>query len=73
MKLIENPRAVFKHYSLIALSTIASATTAYLAMPEKYQALVPYGDKAVLVGMLIAAVLGTGGKFVQQSPPKDVT
>lgn len=68
MKLIENPRAAWTHYSTKALSGIAAATGAYLMLPPAAQAIVPYGDKALLIGALITAVLGTIGKFIDQSP-----
>ena len=70
MKLIENPRAAIKHYSTLALAGISSATATYLALPAAVQAMVPYGDKAVLFGMLATAALGLIGKFVDQSEVK---
>jgi len=68
MKLIENPRAAFKHYSLIALGAIGTLQGTWLALPEPVQALVPHGNAVMAYATLAAAVLGAVGKFIDQSP-----
>lgn len=72
MKLISNPAAAWKHYSTIALTTAGSLQGLWAGMPESIKQDLPDTvGKAVAWITFVVALLGLGGKFVDQSSPKD--
>ena len=69
MKLVDNVKAVWRHYSTIALAMAGSLQGAWATLPDAIKAtLPPEIGQAVAWITLGVLVLGLGGKFVDQTP-----
>ena len=69
MKLIDNARAAWKHYSTIALTAASGLQGAWLGIPDAIKENLPATvGQAVAWVTLAVAVLGLGGKFIDQTP-----
>lgn len=69
MKLIDNATAVWKHYSTIALSTLAGLGATWANLPDSVKNALPsWVAQAVGWTVFAVALLGIGGKFVDQTP-----
>lgn len=68
MKLIDNVRGIWKHYSTWALSTVASLGVTWASVPEDIKAQLPHSvGQAVAWVVTIVAILGIGAKCIDQS------
>jgi len=71
MKLIDNAREVWKHWSTWALSTVVGIGGAWVSIPDEIKTNLPhYVSEGVSWVVTIAALLGLGAKF---SPQKNLT
>lgn len=69
MKIVSNARAVWKHYSTIALGVAGSLQGVWAGLPDSIKADLPASvGQAVAWVTLGVALLGLGGKFVDQTP-----
>ena len=69
MKLIDNARAAWKHYSTIALTAASGLQGAWLSIPDAIKENLPVTvAQAVAWITFVVAVLGLGGKFIDQTP-----
>lgn len=69
MKLIDDCRGAWRHYSTQALAIIASAGVTWANLPDWFKSsLPPWMDQAVAALMTAGALLGLLGKFIDQSP-----
>ena len=67
MKLIDNARAVWGHYSTIALTAASGLQGAWISVPDAIKANLPVTvGQAVSWISLAIVVLGLFGKFVKQ-------
>ena len=68
MKIIDNARDSFRHYSTIALTAASGLQGAWLGIPDAIKANLPVTvGQAVSWISLAIVVLGLFGKFVNQS------
>ena len=69
MKIVSNARAVWRHYSTIALGMAGGLQGVWAGLPDSVKADLPTSvGQAVAWTTLAVAVLGLGGKFVDQTP-----
>lgn len=69
MKIVENARAVWRHYSTIALSFASGLQGVWLGIPDSIKSDLPHAvGQAVAWITLAVALLGLGGKFIDQTP-----
>jgi hypothetical protein len=69
MKLVDDCKAVWRHYSTIALSMAASLQGTWASLPDSVHADLPaWVGKAVAWITLTVAVGGLAGKFIDQAP-----
>ena len=69
MKLVDNAKQVWRHYSTIALSVAGSLQGAWAAIPNATKADLPDSVGKVVAWITIAVIVfGLGGKFVVQAP-----
>lgn len=69
MKLIDDCKGAWKHYSTQALALAGSLQGAWLSIPDSIKADLPKTVGEVVAWIVFAvAALGLGGKFVDQSP-----
>ena len=69
MKLISKPRSVLKHYSTIALGMAGGLQGVWAGLPDSIKSDLPASvGQAVAWITLAVAVLGLGGKFIDQTP-----
>ena len=72
MTLISDPKAALRHYSTIALAFAGSIQGMWAALPEHVKQDLPDTvAKAIAWVTFAVAMAGLGGKFVDQSTPKD--
>lgn len=69
MKIVENWRVIWKHYSTVALTAVSVLPGIWAANPEIH-ALIP--AEYLAVATAIIAVIGLIGKYVQQGKPNDL-
>jgi hypothetical protein len=73
MKLVENAKQVWHHYSTIALGMAGGLQGAWASIPESIKTDLPDTVPKVVAWVTFAvAMLGLGGKFIDQTP-KDAT
>lgn len=71
MKIVENARDVWYHYSTQALAFVAIAQTSWVAYPEDWKAALPVWVSPLLAKVIgSVAALGLVGKFVKQDVPE---
>ena len=69
MKLVDDIKEVWTHYSTIAMAMAGSLQGAWATLPDSVKAtLPPEVGQAVAWITLAVLVLGLGGKFVDQTP-----
>ena len=69
MKLIDNAKAAWRHYSTIALGILTGLGGAWASIPDSVKAALPgWVSQAVAWAIVAVAVFGLGGKFVDQTP-----
>lgn len=69
MRLVEDARACWRHYSTQALGMAASLQGVWLGIPDSIKADLPKSvGEAVAWITFVVALLGLGGKFVDQTP-----
>ena len=69
MKLVDNAKQVWRHYSTIALSMAAGLQGMWAGMPDSIKADLPDTvGKAVAWVTFMVAMFGLGGKFIVQAP-----
>ena len=69
MKLIDNKFAALKHYSTIALGMAGGLQGVWAGLPDSIKTDLPKSvGQAVAWVTLAVAVLGLGGKFIDQTP-----
>lgn len=69
MKLINDCKAAWKHYSTIALTAASGLQGAWLSIPDSIKAPLPgWVAQAVAWITLTVVLAGLGGKFIDQSP-----
>jgi hypothetical protein len=72
MRLIEDCKGAWRHYSTQALAIAASIGVTWHSLPDWVTAQLPaWTGKAAAWSMTVAAVGGLVGKFVDQSKPDD--
>ena len=72
MKIVANWKNVFGHYSTIALTFAGSIQGMWAALPEAVKQDLPDTvAKAIAWITFAVAMAGLGGKFIDQSTPKD--
>lgn len=72
MKMVNNPKDVWRHYSTVALAVVAGVQGIWALMPEKFIAAYPaWVTPAVAYATGALAVLGLFGKFIKQDLPSD--
>lgn len=71
MQLIDNAKAVWKHYSTWALTTVAGVGGTWVAIPEEIKSNLPHWvAQGVSWTVFFAGLFGLAGKF---SPQKSLT
>lgn len=71
MKIVDNAKACWKHYSTIALAMAGSLQGAWLAIPDTIKSDLPPTVGHVVAWIVFGvAVGGLGGKFVDQTKDK---
>lgn len=72
MKLVDDCKGAWRHYSTKALALAAGLQGAWMSIDSSIKADLPQSVHQV-VGYVVLAVaaLGLGGKFVDQSKPED--
>jgi hypothetical protein len=69
MKVVDDARTVWRHYSTLALTTIAGLGGVWATVPDDIKALLPHWvGQGVAWCVFGVAVLGIGGKFIDQTP-----
>lgn len=69
MNFISNPKRVWRHYSTIALSFAASLQGMWAVLPAMVRDDLPDTvGKAIAWVTFAVALLGLGGKFIDQTP-----
>ena len=69
MRLISDPKAVFRHYSTYALGFAASIQGAWAALPEHVKTTLPTSiSEAVAWVTFLVTAWGLFGKFIDQTP-----
>ena len=69
MKLVDNAKQVWRHYSTIALTMAGGLQGAWVGMPDSIKADLPDTvGKAVAWITFAIAIFGLGGKFIDQTP-----
>jgi hypothetical protein len=73
MKIVENAKSCWRHYSTIALSTAGATQGAWVTLPDEIKADLPKSVGEWVAKITVAILfLGLVGKFVQQDDkPKD--
>jgi hypothetical protein len=74
MKLVDNAKQVWKHWSTWALGWVAGVGTVWLGIPDEIKANLPHWFAQVVSWtVVIAGFLGLGAKFKAQNlpPPED--
>jgi hypothetical protein len=69
MKLIKNPKRIWRHFSTWAMTTAGGLQAVWLAIPQSMRDDLPKraGEVVAWITLLIA-VWGIGGKVVDQTP-----
>ena len=69
MKLVDNVKQVWHHYSTIAMGIAGGLQGAWATVPDAIKADLPATVGKVVAWITLAVlVLGLGGKFVSQTP-----
>jgi hypothetical protein len=69
MKLIDEPKRIWRHFSTWALTVGGALQGVWLGIPDSIRGDLPhYAGQAVAWITLVVAVWGIGGKVVDQSP-----
>lgn len=69
MKIVDNAKQVWHHYSTIAMGVAGGLQGVWAAMPDNLKSELPKSvGQAVAWITLGVLVLGLGGKFVDQTP-----
>jgi hypothetical protein len=74
MKLVDDCKTVWKHWSTWALTTVAGVGGTWLGIPDEIKANLPHWvAQGVSWSVFVAGVLGLGAKFKAQNlpPPED--
>lgn len=68
MRLVKNWKEAWKWFSMWAFGLIAAVPAAWLSLPEDVKKMVPESwEQWIFVAISIAAVLGGGGRLMDQS------
>lgn len=69
MKIISDARSIWKHYSTQALVLVGSLQGTWAALPDGVRDSLPKNVGVAIAWItLVVAVLGIGGKLVDQTP-----
>lgn len=69
MKLVANVKAVWRHYSTIALGMAGGLQGVWASLPDSVHDNLPKSVGSAVAWITFAvAVLGLGGKFIDQTP-----
>lgn len=67
MRMIDNPKQIWKHFSTWAMTAAGSLQAVWLGIPDELRAnLPPYAGQVVAWITLVIAIWGIGGKVVNQ-------